>query len=117
MKSNGRRRLGGARSPTIEADDPMSSIANLMDIFLAFIVALMVAFFSVFHLQELLSPNADVTVMKQSSDGDITLITKQANKIEAVKITRTEAEGRGTRLGVAYRLEDGSMVYLPDSTD
>jgi len=32
--------------------------------------------------------------------------------LEAVKITRSEAEGRGLRL--AYQLEDGSMVYLPD---
>ena len=109
------RRLDGADAlHPREADDPMNSIANLLDIFLVFIVALMVAFLSVFHMQDLLSPESNVTIMKESSDGEITVITKQAEKIEAVKITRSEAEGKGVRLGVAYKLEDGSMVYMPD---
>jgi hypothetical protein len=109
------RRLGGdSKIRLYEADDPMSSVANLLDIFLVFIVALLISFLSAYHLQDLLSPDSNVTVMKQAPDGEITLITKQATKIEAVRITRSEAEGRGVRLGVAYRLEDGSMVYLPD---
>ena len=29
-------------------------------------------------------------------------------------MTREEAAGRGTRLGTAYRLEDGSMIYVPE---
>ena len=97
-----------------ESDDPMSSIANLLDIFLVFIVAILVTFLSAFHLQELLSPDSNVTVMKQSADGEMTIVTKRSNKIEAVKITKSEAEGKGVRLGVAYQLEDGSMVYIPD---
>ena len=98
----------------VDSDDPMSSIANLLDIFLVFIVAILVTFLSTFHLQELLSPDSNVTVMKQSADGEMTIVTKRSNKIEAVKITKSEAEGKGVRLGVAYQLEDGSMVYIPD---
>jgi hypothetical protein len=97
-----------------EADDPMTSVANMTDIYLVFIVALLVSFLSAYHLQDLLSQGSNVTVMKESAEGEITLITKRAQKIEAVKITRSEAEGKGVRLGVAYRLEDGSMIYLPD---
>jgi hypothetical protein len=63
---------------------------------------------------ELLSKDSQVTVVTESADGEMTIITKKANQIEATKITKTEAEGRGVRLGVAYKLEDGSMVYLPD---
>ena len=114
MISRRHRALSGGDHDPREADDPMSSIANLLDIFLVFIVAIMVSFLSAFQLQELLSPDSNVTVMKQSADGDITLVTKQAERIEAVKMTRSEAEGKGVRLGVAYRLEDGSMIYLPD---
>jgi hypothetical protein len=109
-----RKRLGAGSWSPGEADDPMESIANLLDVFLVFIVALMVSFLSVFQLQELLSPDSSVTVVKQSADGEITLVTKQAQKIQAVKMTRSEAEGKGVRLGVAYKLEDGSMIYLPD---
>jgi hypothetical protein len=99
-----------------EADDPMSSVSNLVDIFLVFIVALLISFLSAYHLQDLMSPDSNMTVMTQSPDGEMTIITKQAEKIEAVKISNSEAEGRGTRLGVAYQLEDGTMVYMPDGT-
>ena len=100
-----------------DSDDPMNSIANLLDIFLVFIVAILITFLSVFHLQDLLSSDSNVTVVKQSKDGEMTVITKRSTKIEAVKITKSEAEGKGVRLGVAYQLEDGSMVYIPDNIE
>lgn len=53
--------------------------------------------------------------MKQTTTGEMELITKKGRKIEAVKISKSETEGRGARLGVAYRLEDGSMFYLPNT--
>jgi hypothetical protein len=116
MKRKPKHRLGGELSFNPgEAEDPMSSIANMADIFLVFIVAMLVSFLSAYQLQDLLSQDSNVTVMKQAADGEITIVTKRASKIEAVKITKSEAEGKGVRLGVAYRLEDGSMVYLPDS--
>lgn len=109
------KRLSGINLGKLkEADDPLSSVANLLDIFLVFIVALLISFLSAYHLQDLLSPDTNMTIMTQSADGEITMVTKEATKIEAVKITKSEAEGMGTRLGVAYQLEDGSMVYLPD---
>jgi hypothetical protein len=110
-----KRRLGDAGYVELrDADDPMNSIANLLDIFLVFTVAIIVTFLSSFHLEDLIARDSSVTVLKESSDGEITLITKSAERIEAVRMTRSEAEGRGVRLGVAYRLEDGSMIYLPD---
>jgi len=42
------------------------------------------------------------------------IITKKVKKITAVKVSKHKAEGRGERLGVAYKLENGSMVYVPD---
>jgi hypothetical protein len=106
-------RLGG-RPALAEADDPMLAVINLIDIFLVFIVAVLVSFLSALGLSELLSPEGQTSVVKVSEDGETTIITKKANRLEAVKITKSQAEGRGVRLGVAYRLEDGSMVYLPD---
>ncbi|MDR3153658.1 MAG: DUF2149 domain-containing protein [Deltaproteobacteria bacterium] len=97
-----------------EADDPMLAVINLIDIFLVFIVAVLISFLSAMGLQDLLEKDSEVSVVKRSADGEMTLITKKAQKIEAVKITKSEAEGKGVRLGVAYQLEDGSMVYLPE---
>ena len=109
-----RRLASGVGRGLPEADDPLSAVANLVDVFLVFIVGLLVSFLSAYHLEDLLDQQSDMTVMKQSASGEMTLISKKGTKIEAVKITKSEAEGRGARLGVAYQLEDGSMVYLPD---
>ena len=109
------RRLGSGETFRLdEADDPMNSIANLLDLFLVFIVALLITFLSAFHLQDLLSQDSNITVMTQAKNGEMTIITKRSTGIEAIEVKRSEAEGRGVRLGVAYLLEDGSMVYLPD---
>ncbi|MCL1979702.1 MAG: DUF2149 domain-containing protein [Proteobacteria bacterium] len=115
MRSAPPRRLAGRVNRGLpEADDPLSAVANLVDVFLVFIVGLLLSFLSAYHLKDLLDPKSELTMMKQSAAGEMTVISKKGTKIEAVKITKSEAEGRGTRLGVAYRLEDGSMVYLPD---
>jgi hypothetical protein len=113
LRSKGLRRLGGG-SNIKEADDPMLAVINLIDIFLVFIVAVLISFLSAMGMGELLSKDSQVTVVTESADGEMTIITKKSNRIEATRVTKTEAEGRGVRLGVAYRLEDGSMVYLPD---
>ncbi|MBW2119584.1 MAG: DUF2149 domain-containing protein, partial [Deltaproteobacteria bacterium] len=52
--------------------------------------------------------------MKKSENGQMEIITKKGKKIKAIKVTKEKALGRGVRLGMAYRLEDGSMVYVPE---
>jgi hypothetical protein len=95
-------------------NDPLSGVANLFDIGLVFIVGLIITLFTAYHLQELFSEKSEITIMKKSKNEELEIITKKGKRIEAVKITKKKAEGRGERLGVAYRLEDGSMVYVPD---
>ncbi len=95
-------------------NDPMTGVANLFDIGLVFIVGLIISLFTAYHLQDLFSEKSDITIMKKNKNNELEVITKKGNTIKAVKITQKSAEGRGERLGVAYRLEDGSMVYVPD---
>ncbi|MEH0018554.1 MAG: DUF2149 domain-containing protein [Desulfobacter sp.] len=95
-------------------NDPMSGVANLFDLGLVFIVGLLVALFGAYHLEDLLSQNSDLTIVKKSSDGRIEIIEKKGRKINAVKMTKETAKGRGQRLGTAYKLEDGAMIYIPD---
>lgn len=111
------RYLKKRRSSTnsdLHENDPLSGVANLFDIGLVFIVGLIITLFTAYHLQELFSENSEITIMKKSADEELEVITKKGKKIKAVKVTKKKAEGRGERLGVAYRLEDGSMVYVPD---
>jgi hypothetical protein len=95
-------------------DDPMTGVANLFDIGLVFIVGLLMTLFSAYRLQDLFDQTSEMTIMKQKASGEMEIITKQGTKIKATKVTREKAKGMGNRLGVAYRLEDGSMVYVPD---
>jgi len=111
LRYMGRRR----RAPTDEdGEGPMTGVANLFDVGLVFIVGLLVVLFNVFGLHELLDRDSEVTIMKQVDDAELEIITKKGRKIEARKVTRDKAEGRGVRLGTAYRLEDGSMIYVPN---
>lgn len=96
-------------------EDPMNGVANFFDISVVFITALVLALFSVYRLQDLFSESSQFTMLKQNQDGQMELITKDAKQIRAIKITKEQAKGMGTRLGTAYRLKDGSMVYVPES--
>lgn len=92
----------------------MAGVANLFDASLAFIVALLVVLFAASGLLDLLDPESDFTLLKQNADGSMELIVKEGEEIEVQEVTDTELEGRGTRLGTAYRLEDGRVIYVPE---
>lgn len=101
--------------PAFRDDDPMTGVANLFDIGLVFIVGLILALFSVYHLQDLFSETSSFTLVKQNPENsEMEIITKQGKKIKAMKVTRETVKGKGQRLGIAYQLQDGSMVYVPE---
>jgi hypothetical protein len=65
-------------------------------------------------LQGLFSEKTEMTIMKISKNKDLEIITKKGKKIKALKVSKEKSQGRGERLGTAYRLEDGTMVYVPE---
>ncbi len=91
-------------------------MANLFDIGLVFIVGLLMTLFSAYQLQDLFDQKSELTIMKQSSTGDMEIITKKGTKVKAMKVSKSKASGQGERLGIAYRLEDGTMVYVPEES-
>ena len=95
-------------------DDPLAGIANLFDVSVAFIVALLIALFGLFSAGRLLDPSSAVTIVQQSSDGQLQIIRKEGTKISVQRVTDRSMSGEGTRLGTAYRLPDGQVVYVPE---
>lgn len=95
-------------------DDPLAGIANLFDVSVAFIVALLIALFALFSAGSLLDRQSNVTLMKQSENGELEIITKKGPTITVQKVTDKTMSGQGTRLGVAYRLANGEVVYVPE---
>ena len=43
------------------------------------------------------------------------VVIKDGQKIERYKASGEIGEGQGNKAGVAYRLKDGSMVYVPEA--
>ena len=97
-----------------EFSDPMGGVANLFDTAVVFISALLLALITLFDAKDLFRENSRVTLIREDGQSEMTIIKKEGRRIKAVKMSREEAEGRGVRLGIAYRLEDGTMIYVPE---
>lgn len=109
------RRDGSSAAAPAADDDPLAGIANLFDVSVAFIVALLLALFALFSSGSLLDPNSKMTMVKQSDNGELEIITKDGPKIKVQKVTDKKMAGQGERLGVAYRLGSGQVIYVPES--
>ena len=89
-----------------------------IDASIVFAVGLMVALIQAFSLAQLLDPNSHFTIMtKDARTGQVELIEKDHRAIKVKKMTPEKKGGPGVRLGVAYQLPDGSVVYVPENAD
>ena len=96
-------------------EDPLAGIANLFDVSVVFIVGLMISLFSGYRMGGLLNPETEVTMVLTSPNGDQEIITRKGTEIEAYRVTADAVSGGdGVRLGIAYRLPDGQVIYVPE---
>ena len=105
------------RMPTPEEvpeEDPLAGVANLFDMSVVFIVGLMVSLFSVYRMADLMNPNSDVTMVRTNANGLTEIVVKKGTTIEAYELTGETTSGDGERLGTAYRLANGEIIYIPD---
>ncbi len=110
MKKPGRFRAFGAD----EDHDPMSGLVNLFDVAMVFAVALMVAFVIQSRMTEFLTAE-DATFVKNAGKPDMEIIVKKDNKVTRYKADKnTKGSGKGQRVGIAYRLESGEVIYVPE---
>lgn len=95
----------------IEADDPILSLVNLIDVFLVIIAALLLAVANT----PLSSFNEDkLTIIRNMGQENMEIIIKDGRKIERYKGQGESGEGQGIKAGSAYRMPDGSLVYVPE---
>ena len=94
--------------------NPMLSTVNLLDVFLVIIGALLISI-----AQNPLSPfSADsVTIIKNEGKENMEIIVKDGNKIEQYNSSGKIGSGDGTKAGIAYRMDDDSIVYVPEEND
>ncbi len=95
-------------------NDPMSGMANLFDLAMVFAVALMVALVTRFNVTEMIS-DEDFTLVKNPGKQNMEIIKKKGKTIEKYKGTKgTSSKGKGKKVGTAYELENGEIIYIPE---
>lgn len=95
-----------------ETEDPILSVVNLIDIFLVIIAALLITVAQ----NPLINPftKQDVTVITDAGKPSMEVLVKKGEKIEKYKASGEIGGGDGEKAGVAYKMKDGSMVYVPE---
>lgn len=98
-----------------EDQDPVAMLSNLFDVAMVFAVALMVALVVKFNMTEIFSQD-DYTIVKNPGREDMEIITKEGDAVNRYKPSENQSgEGRkGKKVGVAYQLESGEIIYVPE---
>lgn len=98
-----------------EDTDPLSGMANLFDLGMVFSVALMIGLILQLRVPEFFSQQ-DFTIVKNPGKDNMEIIKKEGKKIEKYKGTKGNSEGKGKKIGTAYQLENGEIIYIPENT-
>ncbi len=95
--------------------DPMSVVGNLFDVAMVFALALMVALVSRYNMTEMFSQE-DFTMVKNPGKENMEIITKEGQKINRYTPSEDQSSNdkRGKRIGIAYELENGEIIYVPE---
>ncbi|QFU24218.1 DUF2149 domain-containing protein [Shewanella eurypsychrophilus] len=92
--------------------NPIVSAVNLIDVFLVIIAALLISIAQ--NPMNIYSAD-DVTVVKNAGKPNMEVIVKEGKEIKKYKSTGSIGSGEGMRAGVAYKMADGSFVYVPEA--
>ena len=96
--------------------DPLLGLINLFDASMVLVVAMLVALVGKGSLAEVAArlSQQDVTIVTNPGKPDMEMIIKRGPKIEKFKATGETGQGKGKRLGTAFRLENGEVIYVPE---
>lgn len=98
-----------------EDNDPVGVVANLFDVAMVFAVALMVALVTRYNMTEMLSKE-DFTMVKNPGKENMEIITKEGEKINRYTPSENQQNTgkKGKKVGIAYELENGEIIYVPE---
>lgn len=99
-----------------EDDDPLSVVVNLFDVAMVFAVSLMVAIVLQLNMSEYFGKD-DFTIVKNPGEEDMEIITKEGQEIKRYTPKEEAADDtsqKGKRIGIAYQLDNGEIIYIPE---
>jgi hypothetical protein len=95
-----------------EGDDPAAGLINLFDVWIAFAAALLLAVVSFFNLPK--NASSAATGVQADKSPTAESIDAARTKIERFQESKASKSGEGERLGTAYRLKSGEIIYVRD---
>lgn len=98
--------------------NPMNMVGNLFDVAMVFSVALMVALVSYLDVADMLFSD-NFTMVKNPGQENMQIVTKEDGKIIRYEADNASsgAGAKGRRVGTAYQLENGEIIYVPDEAN
>lgn len=95
-------------------EDPLSLMPNLFDLSIVLAVAFLLTALGALGLRDLMSSRDDWTLVRRTPSGQTEVVSRRGKTVRVEKLTAHKAGGQGTRLGVAYELDGGEVIYVPD---
>ncbi len=97
-------------------EDPLSVVVNLFDVAMVFAVSLMVGIVLNMNMADFFSEES-FTIVKNPGKANMEIITKEGKEVNSYRASgeTQSADGtKGRRLGTAYELENGEIIYVPE---
>lgn len=110
-----RRRIGLLSDSPIHDEDPMTGLSNIFDTAMVFALGFLLALVASYSISEMLNPQSTMTLVKNPGSPNMEIIIKDLDGIQVLNMTDRLAGGQGTKMGTAYRLESGHVVYVPEN--
>ena len=88
-------------------EDPLAGLVNLFDLWMVFSIALLLALVGASKLPEFSAASANDLSSEMPSN-------EERSKLDRFRMSQEKLTGEGQRLGTAYRLKNGEVVYVPD---
>lgn len=94
-----------------DGDDPILSVVNIVDVFLVIIAVLLIAI-----LENPLNPFTarNAVIVTNPGTAQMEMVVKKGRELKRYRATGKIGEGEGAKAGTAYRMNDGTMVYVPE---
>jgi hypothetical protein len=108
------RRAPKRRWEGLVEDDPGAGLLNLFDVWIAFSVALLLALVSYLNLPAAGAHAPEATLVENPGATNMEILMKKGIRLDRYRVTRQALSGEGKKLGTAYRLKSGEVVYVPD---
>jgi hypothetical protein len=110
----------------IYENDPLAGLINLFDLWMVFSVALLISLLSYWHWPNGMQNDGHNSDAAQTAEAigassaespaikNLEPINAKAQVLERYRVSQDDLTGEGERLGTAYRLKSGEVVYVPD---